>query len=315
MISISILKLSPACKNYLWGGRRLIDEYGINYDGEILAEAWMLSAHKDGAVTILNGKYAGKSFRQYLDIEGSKVLGENCPIEEFPVLIKLIDAQDNLSVQVHPSDKYAQKVEGQLGKHEMWYIIDAAPDSFIYFGLNRPVSKRKFSACIKNEKLTDILKKIYVKKGDFFFIPAGTIHSIGKGILLAEVQQSSNVSYRIYDYGRIGADGNKRELHIDKALDVADLSAADVTEKKYPHLASCDYFTVDKITLDGKITSRLEGTVTEKSFLSVLILDGRGIISADIETLNYKKGDIFFLPADSGKWQIEGVADILLTYI
>ena len=242
-------------------------------------------------------------------------MGENCTIDEFPVLIKLIDAQDNLSVQVHPSDEYAQKFEGQLGKHEMWYIIDAAPDSFLYRGLNRPVSKEEFAERIENETLTEILQKIYVKKGDRFFIPSGTIHSIGNGILLAEVQQSSNVSYRIYDYGRVGADGRKRDLHIKKALDVADLSAADIAEKNYPHLAACDYFTVDKFNLDGKITSRLAGTVTEKSFLSVLILDGRGIISAGIETLNYKKGDSFFLPAGSGKWQIEGVADILLTYI
>ena len=307
--------MSPACKNYLWGGRRLIEDYGIDYYGDILAEAWMLSAHKDGASTILNGTYAGKTFRQYIDAEGVKVFGENCRIDEFPVLIKLIDAQDNLSVQVHPSDKYAQKFENQLGKHEMWYIIDAAPDSFIYLGLNHTVSKEEFAERIKNETLTEILQKIYVKSGDSFFIPAGTIHSIGKGILLAEVQQSSNVSYRIYDYGRVDSYGNKRDLHIDKALDVADLSAADLNEKKYPHLAACDYFTVDKINLDGKITSSLEGTVTEKSFLSVLILDGRGIISVGIETLNFKKGDSFFLPAYSGNWQIKGVADILLTYI
>ena len=307
--------MSPACKNYLWGGRHLIEDYGINYDGDILAEAWMLSAHKDGASTILNGTYAGKTFRQYLDAEGSKVFGENCRIDEFPVLIKLIDAQDNLSVQVHPSDEYAQKFENQLGKHEMWYIIDAAPDSFIYLGLKRNISKKEFVRRIKNETLTEILQKIYVKKGDCFFIPAGMIHSIGKGILLAEVQQSSNVSYRIYDYGRVDANGNKRDLHIDKALDVADLSAADFNAKKFPHLASCDYFTVDKINLDAKITSSLKGTVTEKSFLSVLILDGRGMISVGIETLNFKKGDSFFLPADSGKWQIKGVADILLTYI
>lgn len=307
--------MSPACKNYLWGGRRLIEDYGIDYYDDILAEAWTLSAHKDGSSTILNGTYAGKTFRQYLAVEGTKVFGENCRIDECPVLIKLIDAQENLSVQVHPADEYAQKFENQLGKHEMWYIIDAAPDSFIYLGLNRTVSKEEFVEHIENETLTDILQKIYVKPGDSFFIPAGTIHSIGKGILLAEVQQSSNVSYRIFDYGRVDSYGNKRDLHIDKALDVADLSAFDFTAKKIPHLAACDYFTVDKFNLDGKITSNLEGTVTEKSFLSVLILDGRGIISAGDETLNYKKGDTFFLPADSGNWQIKGVADILLTYI
>lgn len=309
------MKLSPACKDYLWGGRRLIEDYGIHYEGKILAEAWVLSAHKDGASIIINGKYAGKSFRDYLDIEGLKVLGKNCQFNEFPILVKLIDAQDNLSVQVHPADEYAQKFEGQLGKHEMWYIIDATPDAFIYRGLNRAVTKEEFAERIKNETLTDILQKIYVKQGDCFFIPAGTVHSTGKGILMAEIQQSSNVSYRIYDYGRVGADGKKRALHIDKALDVANLSAVELNEKKYPHLAACDYFTVDKINLDGKITSRLEGTVNAESFLSILILNGHGKISANNETLNYAKGDSFFLPADLGKWEFEGVAEALLTYI
>ena len=308
------MRLAPACKNYLWGGRKLIDEYGIKYDGKILAEAWTLSAHKDGVSTLLNGTYAGKSFREYLDVEGAKVLGENCRrFKDFPILIKLIDAQDNLSVQVHPSDEYAQKFENQLGKHEMWFILDAAPNSFIYHGLNRAVTKDELAERIKKGTLLEILRKVPVQRGDCFFIPAGTIHSIGKGILLAEIQQNSNVSYRIYDYGRIGADGNARTLHIDKAVDVANLTP--IEEKKiYRHLVTCDYFTVDKITLDGKIISQLEGTVTAESFLSVLILDGCGKISVADEVLNYKRGNSFFIPANSGKWKIEGTADALITY-
>ena len=314
VIDIGILKLAPACKDYLWGGRKLIEDYGINYDGKILAEAWTLSAHSDGASTILNGKYAGKKFREYLDVEGLKVLGEKCrQFKDFPILIKLIDAQDNLSIQVHPSDDYAQKYEGQPGKHEMWFILDAAPSSFIYHGLNRKVTKDELVARIKTGTLPEILRKVPVKRGDCYFIPAGTIHSIGKGILLAEIQQNSNVSYRIYDYGRIDANGKARTLHIDKAVDVVNLTPVE-DKKNYRHLVTCDYFTVDKITLDGKIISQLEGAVTAESFLSVLILDGCGKISVGDEVLNYKRGDSFFIPAYSGKWSIEGNADALLTY-
>ena len=299
------MKLKPACKNYLWGGRRLIDEYGVNYDENVLAEAWLLSAHIDGTSQIEN---CTKNFADYINYYGLKVLGKNCRrFEEFPILIKLIDAQDNLSVQVHPPDDYAKKFEGQLGKHEMWLILDAAPDSFIYYGVNRSVNRHEFAERIKIGTLPEILNKVHVKRGDCFFIPAGTIHSIGKGIVLAEIQQSSNVSYRIYDYGR------GRQLHIDKALDVANLNPVDIA-KNSPHLASCDYFTVDKINLD-KFVSRIEGTVDDKTFLSVIILNGRGKISAGDETFNFVKGDSYFIPAGVGSWQVEGAGEILLTYV
>lgn len=285
----------------------MIDDYGINFDGNILAEAWLLAAHKDGSSIIEN--CSGKSFGDYV-AEDLTVLGENCRhFKDFPIIIKLLDVQDNLSVQVHPSDDYALKFENQLGKHEMWVILDAAPDSFIYYGVNRPISKSEFAERIQNGTLPEILNKVYVKRGDCYFIPAGTIHSAGKGILLAEIQKNSNVTYRIYDYGR------GRQLHIDKALDVADLKPVDLGAKKNPHIASCDYFTVDKINLDGKFVSRLEGTVDEKTFMSVIILEGRGKISAGDEVFNFVKGNSFFVPAGAGNWQIEGEGEILLTYV
>ena len=225
----------------------------------------MLSAHQDGASIITNGNYAGKSFREYLAAEGLNVCGTNYHTKNFPVLTKFIDAQDNLSVQVHPSDDYAQKFENQLGKSEFWYILDSAPDAFIYRGLNRVVTKSEFVERVNSATLEEILQKVPAHKGDCFFIPAGTIHSVGKGILLAEIQQNSNVSYRIYDYNRRGADGKMRELHLDKALDVANLKPFVDAKNYYPHIVTCDYFTVDKINLDGKFTSRLEGKVTAES--------------------------------------------------
>ena len=285
----------------------MVEEYGVDYDENVLAEAWILSAHIDGLSYVEN---CAKNFGKYINENGLKILGKNCQrFKEFPILIKFLDVQDNLSVQVHPSDDYAKKFENQLGKHEMWLILDTAPDSFIYYGVNRTVTRDEFAERIKNGTLPEILNKVHVKRGDCFFIPAGTIHSAGKGILLAEIQQSSNVSYRIYDYGR------GRQLHIEKALDVANLKPVEIDAKNYPHLASCDYFTVDKINLDGKFVSQIEGTVDDKTFLSVIILDGQGKISVSDETFNFSKGDSYFIPANAGSWQIEGTGEIILTYV
>ena len=305
-----ILKLKPACKNYLWGGHRLVEEYGVEYDGEILAEAWELSAHPDGASIITNGEFAGKTLREFLDAEGLEVLGTHCRrFREFPILTKFIDAKDNLSIQVHPDDSYALKNENQFGKDEFWYIIDAAPNAFIYYGFKQKISREEFKRRIEENNLLEVLNKVEVKKGDSFFIPAGTLHSVGAGVLLAEIQRSSNVTYRIYDYGR------GRPLHIEKALDVTNLSPPVHDVKNFPRLAACKYFIVDKINLDGKIISEVGGSVDEKTFLNVLILDGAGKIFACNEELNFQKGDSIFISANSGKWKICGSCDALLTTI
>ena len=314
---MSILKLKPACKDYIWGGHRLVDEYGVDYDGPVLAEAWELSCHKDGPSIIEGGEYSGKTLTEYIDIVGREVLGTHCRrFREFPILTKFIDAKDNLSIQVHPSNAYALQHEGQYGKTEMWYIIDAEPGAFLYYGFKREVTKEEFEERIKDNTLLGVLNAVEVHKGDTIFIESGTLHAIGKGILLAEIQQNSNVTYRIYDYGRVGADGKKRDLHIEKALAVTNrIPIVRNGSIDYPHIADCDYFTVDKLNLDGKLTYRVQGTVYDTSFLSILILDGQGIISCKGEKVNYKKGDSIFLPANSGDWQIEGTCDALLTTI
>ncbi|MBR2520319.1 MAG: mannose-6-phosphate isomerase [Selenomonadaceae bacterium] len=303
---MAIWKLKPACKDYVWGGRRLVDEFGID-GGEICAEAWMLSAHPDGVSTIVNGSFAGQTLADALK-NHAEFLGTNCRrFGEFPILIKFIDAKENLSVQVHPSDDYALAHENQLGKNEMWYVIDAEENSRLYCGFNRKISRNEFAARIKENSLVEVLKAVTVHKGDTFFIPAGTIHAVGEGILLAEIQQSSNVSYRVFDYGR------NRPLHIAKALDVTNLTPIDTRGKSYPHLAACDYFVVDKLNLDGKIFSRASGTVSDETFLSVLILGGDGEISCGDEKFSLRKGDSFFLTAGAGDWEICGSCDALLT--
>lgn len=312
---MEILKLKPSFKDYIWGGHNLVEKYGKEYDGDILAESWELSCHPDGPSTIVNGKYKGKTLREYIDECGKSVLGDNCKrFEDFPILTKFIDAKDNLSIQVHPDNAYALKNEGQYGKTEMWYIVDAGEDAFLYYGFKNEISKEEFKQRIENDTLLEVLNAVSVKKGDVFFIEAGTIHAIGKNIIIAEIQQNSNVTYRVYDYGRVGKDGKKRELHIDKAVDVTKCMPP-VKKNMYPHIASCDYFTVDKINLDGKFFDRMQGCVTKDSFLSILILDGEGTIKNKYSSVEYKKGDSIFLPAGSGEYEIIGSCDALTTRI
>lgn len=313
---MSILKLKPSCKDYLWGGRRLIEEYGKAYEGEILAETWELSCHPDGPSMIANGAHAGKTLPQFIAEQGKQALGTNCRrFRDFPILIKFIDAKDNLSIQVHPDNRYALKNEGQYGKTEMWYVMDAGKDAFLYYGFEKEISKEEFEKRILEDNLLEALHAVPVKKGDVLFIESGTIHAIGKDILIAEIQQNSNVTYRVYDYGRVGADGKKRELHVDKAVAVTKRAPAVGNAGAYPHIADCDYFTVDKLELDGAVKKKLAGEVGPESFVSILILDGEGAVTNNGESVSYQKGDSLFLPAGSGAYEIEGVCDALVTTI
>ena len=312
---MSVLKLKPSCKDYLWGGHRLVEEYGKEYDGEILAETWELSCHPDGPSTIVNGAYAGKTLEEYIEAEGKEVLGTNCRrFRDFPILTKFIDAKQDLSIQVHPDNRYALKNEGQYGKTEMWYVVDAGKEAFLYYGFKKEVSKEEFARRIREDTLLEVLNAVPVQKGDVLFIESGTIHAIGKDILIAEIQQNSNVTYRVYDYGRVGKDGKKRDLHIEKAIAVTNRVPLSKSRSSYPHVADCDYFTVDKLNLDGRMMCRVEGTVSEESFVSILILDGEGVVSCG-NKVSYQKGDSLFLPAGSGAYVIEGSCDALITTI
>lgn len=313
---MSLLKLAPSYKDYLWGGHRLVEEYNKQYEGSVLAESWELSCHPDGPSRILNGKYKGRTLTEYIEEEGKEVLGTHCRrFKDFPILIKFIDAKDNLSIQVHPNNRYALKNEGQYGKTEMWYVMDAGKEAYLYYGFKKEISREEFERRIKEDTLLDVLNAVPVHKGDVLFIESGTIHAIGKDILIAEIQQNSNVTYRVYDYGRVGKDGKKRDLHIEKALAVTNRVPIIKDKSSYPHVADCDYFTVDKLNLDGKVMKRMEGSVSEESFESILILDGKGKITCAEETIPFQKGDSFFLSAGSGSYQVEGVCDALVTTI
>ena len=213
-----IEKLFPACKDYLWGGNKLKENYGKQTDLTPCAESWELSFHKDGQTLLVDGT---KLSDKVTAIE----LGENVTeFSFFPVLIKFIDAAQNLSVQVHPSDEYALKHEDSLGKTEMWYIVEAEEGAGLYLGFNQNVTKEEYEKAIQENRLTDYLNFYKVQAGESYFIPSGTIHAIAKGCLICEIQQNSNVTYRVYDYGRKDKNGKERELHVDKALKVTNLS-------------------------------------------------------------------------------------------
>ena len=307
---MAILKLNPACKDYIWGGRRLIDEYNKPYEGERLAETWEMSCHPDGPSVIVNGEHAGKTLAEYVESQGKGVLGSNCQIfQDFPIMIKFIDAKDNLSIQVHPNNIYALEHEHQYGKTEVWYVLDAGENAFLYYGFKHEISKEEFAQRIADNTLLEVLNAVPVHKGDVFYIPAGTIHAICRDIVIAEIQQSSNVTYRVYDYGRVGADGKPRQLHVEQAVKVTKLAPPKDDYNFGGHLVRSPYFTVDQV--DGGYA----GDCDDESFTSVLVVDGAGTICCGDEKLEVAKGDSLFLPADSGKFALEGSVKALITRV
>ena len=426
---MAIGKIHPACKQYLWGGEKLIREYGISSPKTPLAEAWVLSAHPDGDSRIsfsdearfLEGaessegaEYSegaessegtksskgmessegrffsegescshGESFAEYLKSHPEAVgsLGKAFPF--FPTLIKLIDARKALSIQVHPDDSFALSREGQYGKTEMWIVLEREEGAFLYFGFQKDYTEEEIRRAIEEENFPSLLCKVMVEPGDVFFIPAGTVHAIGAGILLAEVQQNSNLTYRVYDYGRKDAQGNTRELHVEKALEVMDrkqLSSyrQEVFKKQgtkaveedaagkstagkstagkdaagesaveeqaaeknvyLERIGSCEYFTVDRLFLEDN--AFYSGKLTKESFLSLLVLEGEGVLTEETKCCEdmhqdgsreckqeecssagkkeqrfVKKGESYFLPAEEGQWSLKGTGKFLLTFL
>lgn len=313
-------KIRPVCKDYLWGGTRLATQYGKKSNTPIIAESWELSAHPDGMCTAADGPLAGQKLAQIIAEKGSGIISDKAGLEGLPVLIKLIDAAKDLSIQVHPDDAFALQNEKDFGKTEMWYILDAAPEATLYFGLKETVTKDRLAQHIADGTVTELLNRVPVKKGDVFFISPGTIHAIGAGILLAEVQQCSNVTYRVFDYNRLGPDGQPRALHIEKTLQVASLSAQPVSAapagqpENLPGgsatlLATCPYFTA--ILLD--VQNILAQNASSQSFHSLLVLEGQCRFAGSSYTALLQKGESFFVPAGFGNYTLEGQAKVLLS--
>lgn len=312
-MNLSPVKLSPACKDYIWGGTRLKTEFKKGGNLEKVAESWELSAHKDGESVISGGEFDSLSFSQYIEKNGKECIGKNAEqFEFFPILIKLIDAADNLSVQVHPSDEYALKNEGEYGKTEMWYVVDCEKDAFLYYGFSKKITKEEFRQRIENNTLLEVLNKVNIKKGDVFFIESGTIHAIGKGAFICEVQQNSNKTYRVYDYDRRDKNGNARELHIEKALDVTNLEPNREYKTDSPNiLAKCRYFTVEKF--ESKDTGNIE--LDKNCFRSVVVLSGKATLSVGNTELEIGKGDSIFIPAQNGTAKVCGECEAIISYV
>lgn len=315
------LLLKAPIKDYLWGGTRLIDDFGFETDTEKAAEAWVLSCHKDGQSTVKNGELAGLTLSEAIEKMGQSALGKNAlKFPYFPLLIKLIDAKDRLSVQVHPDDNYALFHEKEYGKTEMWYVVDCDEGAKLIYGLNRNISTEELEERIRSNSLTEVCNYVDVKKGDVFFISAGTLHAIGKGILIAEIQQNSNTTYRVSDYGRLGADGKPRPLHIEKAIDVIKPT---VPSEPYGNvgeltlfpfglvrtLSKCEFFTTELLSLNGKA-----GLYDPDSFTCLVVISGEGTLCYPGGSMFIKKGDSVFIPAGM-KATVNGKAEIICSHI
>ncbi len=317
------LKLSYTAKTALWAGKRLASEFGKQSEFDTISETWELSVRDDEMARVQNGEASGMTLAEYFAECGYDCVSPDFSADKrFPLLVKLIDANDILSVQVHPDDAYAYACEGgDSGKTEMWYIIDAKPDARLVYGLREGVGKEEFAAAVAQGRINDAMNFVPVKAGETYFIPAGMLHAIGSGILIAEIQQNSDLTYRVYDFDRVGADGKKRPLHVEKSLAVtrpfSDKEvdsirfARDASDMAGEVLAASEYFTVGRVMLDG--TKKM--SVGADSFVNLLCLNGECEITHDQQSYTVAKGDSYFLPSGMGEYTVSGKATLILSKI
>ena len=300
---MEVVKLKPYIKETVWGGNTLRN-YGKISDLSNIAECWELSLNKEGSSIIDNGINKNKKLSDVLAKDDWGPKCEHFPF--FPTLIKLIDADRELSVQVHPNDEYALKNENSYGKTEMWYILEAKKGAGIYLGFKHDTNEKEVREKINNNTLVDLLNFIPVKSGDCYFVKSGTVHAIGAGITLFEVQQNSALTYRLYDWGKVGLDGKPRELHVDKSLKVMNFNKFIKEEFKLPLLGECDYFSTTINKVDGK----LKISANQGSFISLTFIEGFGLLN----NIPFSKGDTFFIPFNKTA-TIDGNAKFLQTTI
>lgn len=313
---MGILFFEPVYKDYIWGGTRLKEYFGKDIQTKTAAESWEISTNEDGLSKIKNMhgitlKDLFGDTEKRMDIFGTKTKG----MSKFPLLIKFIDAKSNLSVQVHPNDEYAKKNENDTGKTEMWHIIDCASDAKIICGMKENVKQEEVEKIIRNNQIKENLNYVDIQKGDTIYIPAGTIHAILGNTLLCEIQQNSNLTYRVYDWDRVGKDGKPRALHIDKATRVINVqsnpSIKHNTEEECVKVMQSEFFTVEKINVKKEYNDKS----SKDSFYTMNIIDGEGIIEDSNNKYELKKGDSFLIPSNLGKYKIVGNLKILKSYI
>ena len=316
------LKMRPCFKDYLWGGTRLKREFGKDGAPEKTAESWELAALPDGASTVAAGRYAGLDIEAVAREDRDGFWGTDCRGGRFPLLVKLIDAKQSLSIQVHPSDATARQEQGESGKAEMWYIVDCEPQAYLYLGFSEKVSQEEFLQRARDGTICDVLNRVPVSRGDVFYILPGTIHAIGAGLLIAEIQQSSNTTFRVYDYQRQDAAGNFRPLHLERAAQVLSYapivpeeckanSAVHFSEFQMYEMFSCRYFRAYRVDVHGSETVNCDG----RSFQHILCVEGGGDIYAQGVRYPMSRGDSYFLPAALGEYQIRGACRVLLSRV
>lgn len=315
------LKFKPIFMKRIWGGNALKTRYGFNIpDGDKIGELWCISDNRTAVSEVEGGSFDGIKLNELAKNYKDELYGEGKSYDRFPLLIKIIDANDKLSVQVHPDDDYAYKHEnGDLGKTEMWYIIDAKPGAKLVCGLKEGTTKQQFKTLLDEGILEDCLNEIEVNPGDVVYIPSGMVHAIGDGILICEIQQNSDLTYRVYDYNRVDDNGNKRELHIDKALDVIDFNLK--SDKIIPEYKKIEggsiarvvdskYFKTDVIVVDSSLNIETNGT-----FNTLVVVDGECKLSYDNDTIYLKSGESMLVPASIDKYTVTGNCRLIRSYI
>lgn len=319
--------MKPAYKDYIWGGSKLKDTYNKNTPYDITAESWEVSCCENGMSRICGGDHDGQTLGEAIENAAKKGidwLGSNChKFEGFPILIKLIDANDSLSIQVHPNDEYARINEnGSNGKTEVWYVAEAEPDAELVYGFSKNVTREEIRKAIENNELKPYLNFVKIKAGDVLFVRSGLVHAIGKGTFICEIQQNSNITYRVYDWGRVGSDGKPRQLHIENALDVMDFSEEkdfdfspkfvfqvdDVAEYS---VANCEYFKVRKRVQEKESVITTDNT----SFVAITFVKGEGCIFSKDGHITFSQGDSFFLPALCEEYKVVGECEFLITRV
>lgn len=314
--------MKPCYKDYLWGGSELKRNYNKTDAPPVCAESWELSSNKDGCCVVAEGEYEGRSIAELAGIDHDGILGRGVIGDAVPIIVKLIDAHSNLSIQIHPSTYNAIAELGESAKAEMWYIVDCIPNSRIYYGFSRQTDREEFIERALDGTVSEILNSVTVAKGDVFQILPGTIHAIGAGIVLAEIQQNSNTTFRVYDYMRRDSNGKTRPLHIKRAADVADFkpiipeqcrvnNKVSTEDFVLSEMFSCGFFTAYKIDVYRKIILECNG----ETFKHLLCIDGEGVIERNGAEYSVSKGSSYFIPAKAGKFSVRGKCRVLLTRI